>query len=446
MQNLDKRRVQRAWIAYDWANSAFATTIMAALLPVYYASVAAATLPGNLPTVYWAYTTSAALLISAILSPILGAAADFQGSKKRFLMLFMGVGAVATALLFFVSRGDWPLASALYIVANVGFSGSLVFYDSLLPHIAAPDEMDRVSSNGFAFGYLGGGILLLINVLMIAFAPPEMTEMMTRLSFVTVAVWWALFSLPLLRNVPEPPRRVLAGEQGQKPLAVGFRRLGHTFGEVRRYKDLLLFLIAFWFYINGVGTIISMSASYGVEIGIDQQDLIGTLLMVQFLGMPFAMLFGRMAKRIGSKGSIYIALAVYTLIAIGGYFMSQGWHFWLLGVGVAMVQGGIQALSRSLMTRMIPKSKSAEFFGFFSVSDKFASIAGPLIFGVVGQLAGHSRLSILSLVVFFIVGGLILSRVDVEEGIRVAEREEMELQHAFEPAVPPAAQRASSGE
>lgn len=421
------RRAITAWTMYDWANSAFATTIMAAVLPVYYASVAAKNLPGNGATVAWAYTTSIAMLLSAILGPILGAVADFRGSKKRFLTIFMILGVTGTALLYFISTGDWLLASIFFILGNIGFAGSLVFYDSLLPHVATPDEMDRVSSRGYAMGYLGGGILLAINLVMIMLAPEELTGLMSRLSFVSVAVWWLVFTIPLLLRVPEPPRRVMIGEEHINPFRASLQRLSHTFKEIRKFRDLFLFLIAFWFYNNGIGTIITMATIYGAEIGIGRNTLIGTLLMVQFVAIPFAFLFGWLAGKIGTKRSIYFSLLVYTCIAIAGYFMSKEWHFWALGVAVATVQGGSQALSRSLFGRMLPKSKSAEFFGFFSVSEKVSGIAGPLLFGLVGQIVGHSRLSIVSLVIFFIIGAVILARVNEAHGISAAKAEEAVL-------------------
>ncbi|WP_322506806.1 MFS transporter [Anaerolinea sp.] len=427
MDEKQHKRAIRAWTMYDWANSAFATTIMAAVLPVYYASVAAANLPGNLATVYWAYTTSISLLIAAILSPILGAVADFSGAKKRFLTIFMLLGVTATALLYFVRTGDWLMASIFFILGDLGFAGSLVFYDSLLPHVAGPDEIDQVSSRGYAIGYLGGGLLLAINLAMIMLAPQELTGLMTRLSFLSVALWWFVFSIPLLKWVSEPPRRIMPGESGRNPIAVSFKRLGHTFREITRYRDLFIFLVAFWFYNDGIGTIIKMATIYGAEIGIGQTTLIGTLLMVQFVGIPFAFLFGWLAKKIGTKKSIYLSLLVYTGIAIAGYFMQKEWHFWALGFAVATVQGGSQALSRSLFGRMVPKSKSAEFFGFFSVSEKFAGIAGPLIFGLVSQFMGSSRLGIISLILFFIIGASLLTFVNEKEGIRVAEKEEKEL-------------------
>ncbi|MEA4906059.1 MAG: MFS transporter, partial [Anaerolineaceae bacterium] len=371
------RRAITAWTMYDWANSAFATTIMAAVLPIYYSTVAAADLPPYIATAYWGYTTSIALLISALLSPILGALADFRGAKKRFLMLFVILGVTGTALLYLVRTGDYWMASVFFILGNIGFSGSLVFYDSLLPHIARPDEIDQVSTRGYAMGYLGGGLLLAANLAMIMLSDPSQTEIMTRLSFVTVAVWWLVFSIPIWRIVPEPPRRVLSEEQGVSAIRVTFRRLVVTFREIRRYRDLFLFLIAFWFYNNGIGTIITMATIYGTEIGIGQTALIGTLLMVQFLGVPFAFAFGWLAKKLGTKQSIYLSLTIYTGIAILGYFLSSEWQFWALGALVATVQGGSQALSRSLIGRMMPVSKSAECYGFFCVSEKLAGIAGP---------------------------------------------------------------------
>lgn len=419
-----------AWTMYDWGNSAFVTTVMAAVLPVYYTSVAAAGLAPNIATAYWGFTSSISALIAALISPILGAVADFTGSKKRFLAVFMGIGVTATALLYFVQTGDWLLASLLFIFGNIGFAGSLVYYDGLLPHVAGPDEIDQVSSRGYAMGYIGGGLLLAVNLVMIMVLPKSLgldTAFMTRMCFVTVAVWWFIFTLPLLRHVKEPPRKIVAGEENLNPLSASFKRLAQTFREIRHYRDLSLGMLAFWVYANGIGTIIVMATAYGNELGFSQITLIGTLLMVQFLAAPFAFLFGWMANRLGTIRSIIISLVVYSVISVMGYFMYQEWQFWVLGALVATVQGGSQALSRSMIGKMIPKSKSAEFFGFFSVFEKFASILGPLLFGVVSTLMGHSRLSIVSLILFFIIGIYILTRVNLEEGIRVAQAEEREM-------------------
>ena len=416
------RKVVNAWAMYDWANSAFATTIVAAVLPVYYSTVAGSTLDGNLATVYWGYTSTIALLISALLAPILGAVADLTGLKKRFLLIFAAIGIFFTALLYFVTTGDWVMASAFFIVSNIGFAGADLFYNSLLPHVARPDEIDQVSTRGYALGYLGGGLLLAINIAMIQFMDDP--ALATRLSFISVAIWWAVFTIPLLLHVKEPVIHQHKAATNANPLVAGFAQLRRTFGDLRRYRQLLLFLLAFWIYNDGIGTIIKMATIYGAEIGIGQTDLIGALLVTQFVGIPFAFAFGWLAKRLGTKQSIYLGLAVYTIISIGGYFMTTALHFWILAFAVGTVQGGTQALSRSLFGAMAPMAKSAEFFGFYGMSSKFAGIVGPLLFAVVGQLAGSSRLSIVALVVFFITGGLLLSRVDVQEGIQLARAED----------------------
>ena len=445
MDEMKHKRAIRAWTMYDWANSVFATSIMAAILPVYYANVAVNSDQANTATVYWSITTSIGLLLVAILGPILGAMADFLGAKKRMMTIFVFLGVIGTALLYLIQGGDWFIASLFFIVGSVGFSGANVFYDSLLPHVAHQDEIDQVSSRGYAMGYLGGGILLAVNLGMIMALPPllpkfipslaswsegDLTMLMTRICFLTVAVWWVLFTIPIWRNVSEPERRVLSGEQGFNPLQASFGRLGHTFREIRKYKQLMIFIIAFWLYNNGIGTIIYMATIYGTELGFSSTTTIGTLLMVQFVAMPFAFLFGWLAKKMGTKRAILLSLGIYTLIAIAGYFLYHEWQFWLLGFAVATVQGGSQALSRSLIGRMMPKSKSAEFYSFFSVSEKIAGTVGPLLFGAVSAAVGGSRLAIVSLIVFFAAGGYLLTRVDEKDGIRVAEQEDKEFVEA----------------
>ena len=417
----DKKEYRKkiiSWCMYDWANSAFATTVMAAILPVYYSKVAGATLAGNTATIYWGYTTAIALLITAFIAPIMGALADFSRIKKRLLMIFASIGIIFTTLLYLVMTGDWFIASLFFIFGNVGFATSEVFYNSLLPEVARPEDIDKVSTQGYALGYLGGGILLAINVAMLKLIDDK--QFASRLCFVTVGIWWAVFTIPLIRNIKETPRKNTIAKKFNT-LYVGFRRVKKTFNELKNYRQLLMFLIAFWIYNDGIGTIIKMATIYGAEIGIGTSDLIGALLMTQFVGIPFAILFGRIAGAIGTKRSIYIGLAVYTMICIGAYFMSKGIHFWILAFCVALVQGATQGLSRSLFASMLPKSKSGEFFGFYGMSSKFAGIIGPLIFAIVGQLTGTSRLSILSLVAFFIIGAFILSKVDVDEGIRKAK-------------------------
>jgi UMF1 family MFS transporter len=416
-------KIINAWCMYDWANSAFATTIMGALFPPFYrALVTESGLAENTATAYWGYTTSIALLVIALIAPVLGAIADYTGGKRRYVAFFAGLGILSTAAFVFIGTDTWLLASILYIGGNLGFAGANVFYESLLPHIAQKGDIDQISTKGYALGYVGGGILLVINVLWVM--KPEMFGMpdvafALRASFFSVSVWWGLFSIPLFRRVPEPPA---ARETGLviSPIKAGFSRLTTTFREVTRYRQLLIFLIAFWIYNDGIGTIIKMATAYGDEIGLELTDMTVALIIMQFVAIPFSFLFGTLAKKLGTKRSILLALGVYTLISIAGYFMRTATHFYVLAFLVGTVQGGSQALSRSLYGAMVPKHKTAEFFGFFSTSSKFAGIAGPLLFGVVSQIAGQSRLSIVSLIVFFTVGGLLLTRVDVEEGIRVA--------------------------
>ncbi|MFN2111473.1 MAG: MFS transporter [Anaerolineae bacterium] len=417
-----QRQIINAWCMYDWGSSAFSTTIEAAVLPVFFESVIGAHLGGNLPTVYWGYTNSIALLVSALLAPVLGGIADYMGNKKKLLAGFAAIGILATALLTFMDTGMvWPTL-ILFFVGTIGLAASYIFYDSLLPHIAGEDDIDFVSSKGYALGYLGGGILLAVNIVMIMVIWPDST-LGTRLSFLTVAIWWAVFTIPLMRRVPEPPANTEGIGAGVNPVRASFKRIGQTLGRIRKYSELFKFLIAFWIYNDGIGTVIKMATIYGAEIGIGMIDLIGALLLTQFVGIPFSLLFGKFSHKLGTKRSIMVGLGWYALLMVGGYFMSQPWHFWALAVGVGMVQGGTQALSRSLFGLMAPKARSAEFFGFYDVSSKFAGIFGPLLFGIVGQLMGTSRLSIVSLMIFFVGGIILLTRVNEAEGIRIAAEE-----------------------
>lgn len=417
VRELLRDRVVLGWTMYDWANSAFATTIMAAILPVYYHQVAAANLPSDDAVAYWAYTAGVALVLVALLSPIMGAIADVRPRKKAFLTGFALMGIAGTALLYFVGTGDWLQASLFYIIGNVGFAAANVFYDALLPHISrSPREMDMISTLGYAMGYLGGGLLLAVNLAMILLAPEGMTQWMTRLAFLSVALWWLVFTIPLWKWVPEPRSSHSPHPPGGNPVVQGFKQLWQTFTQLRQFPEALKFLLAFWLYTDGIGTIIKMATIYGASIGIGQTDLIGTLLMVQFVGIPFSILFGRLAARMGVKRGLYLALLGYVLISIGGYFMSEAWHFWALGFAVATVQGGSQALSRSLFGRLIPESLTAEFFSFFSVSAKFAGIAGPFLFGYVTQAFANSRLGIFALILFFVGGLVLLIPVNVERG------------------------------
>ena len=418
------QRIVNAWCMYDWANSAFATTVMAAFLPPYFSNVAAVHLPKYQASSIWGYAVALAMLFTALLGPILGAIADHTGTKKRFILAFLSVAVVFTAMLFFIREGDWLAAVIFYVLASIGNAGANIFYDSLLPHVARPQEIDQVSVKGFALGYLGGGLLLIVNLLWYMkpawFGFPN-ANVAVRVSFLSVAVWWVVFSVPLFRRVPEPPPSL--DKDSIHPVRAGFKRLRRTFRGIRHYKELFKFLIAFWLYADGIGTIIKMATVYGAEIGIGTSEMVTALVLTQSIGIPMTLFFGKLAKRIGTKHAIYLTLGVYTFISIGGYFMSAPWHFWILATLVGTVQGGSQALSRSLFGAMAPKTRSAEFFSFYDISSKFAGIAGPLLFGLVATFAGSSRLAIVSLTVFFVVGILLLTQVDEEEGKALARVE-----------------------
>lgn len=635
-----KRRI-KAWVMYDWANSAFATTIMAAVLPVYYSQVAGANLPSeSTATAYWSLGLSVSLLIVAVLSPILGTISDVMRGKKKFLAVFAGVGILGTALLVFVETGDWVLASILAILGRVGFNGSLVFYDALLPHVARPDDQDRVSARGYALGYLGGGLLLAVNVVMIFFLPGTWGA---RLSFLSVAVWWTVFSIPLFLRVPEPASATVILAAGETVFRATVKRLAAIIQDFRRFRELAKYLLAFLIYNDGVGTIISIAAIYGAELGFGSLELILALLLVQFAGIPYSLIFGvlpsrtekrrpvylafivfnlvclpiagsaaarflpmnisgapqapyetttsafgegaytigderftfigeweeltspdsvlyrvsrqegdvleipfngqrlsliymtgpdqgiwdieldgaplldpktkeavridayqatlrydatqtldagapgmhvlrlvkdgrnplssgtngalakikilppiresnlgmifllllifeavgilfawlfgklaftGLANRLDTKRSIILSLVVYSVVAVWAFFLNSIVEYWCLAWMVATVQGGSQALSRSLYAYMSPASKSGEFFGLFSIMEKFASLIGPLLFALAGLIFGSSRPAILSLIALFVIGTYILSRVNVAEGRRVALEED----------------------
>jgi UMF1 family MFS transporter len=429
----------RAWAMFDWATSAVQTTVMVAVFPIYFVKVAGAGLPEGGATQRLATVNSVALVVIALLSPVLGAVSDYSAAKKRFTAGFMVLGAVGTAALWTVHTGDLERASWLFVVVLVGAAGSFVFYESLLPHIAGPHEIDRVSTAGYALGYVGGGLLLALNLAWIQKpewfglpAGPGLSEaqatLPARLAFVSVAIWWIAFSLPLFRTVPEPPARIEADERrGENPVRVAFVRLFETFRELRGYRQAFLMLLAFLIYNDGIQTIIKMATAYGTEIGIGQSALIGAILVVQFVGIPCSFLFGMVAGRIGAKRALFLGLLAYTAISVLGYFMRTATHFYLLAGLVGMVQGGTQALSRSLFASMIPPHKSGEFFGFFSIFEKFAGIFGPLIFAGTIAATGSSRNAILSIIGFFAVGAAILALVDVGAGQRAAREAEARM-------------------
>ena len=427
----------RAWAMYDWGNSAVMTTVIAAVFPAFFTAVPAEDLPRETALWMFGLVTSLAVIAIGLVSPVLGAIADVAAIKKRMLGVLMGIGVVGVAGMFFIGDGDWVLALALFAVANVGLAGSFVFYDALLPHIARNHEMDRVSTTAYALGYLGGGLLLALNLAWITF--PEAfglpsgeglssseATLPVRLALVSAAIWWVAFAMPLFLRVPEPPRRLESDETpGINPVRAAFLRLGETFRELRSYRDAFLMLLAFLLYSDGIGTIIRMAAIYGSTLGLGRDALIAAILITQVVGVPFAFLFGAVAGRIGARTAIYIGLGVYMGITVLGYFVANATQFLILAALVGMVQGGTQALSRSLFARLIPRHRSGEFFGLYGVMDKFAGSGGTLVMSAVAGATGDARLAILAVILFFAAGALILTRVNVAAGelkAREAER------------------------
>ena len=413
------RRELRAWASYDWGISAFQVVITTALFPIYFPKVIAADLAPAQATALLGLVNSAAMVVIALLSPILGTIADERASKKPMLAAFLTIGVASTAGLWFATRGDILLASLLYGGAVVGATGSFVFYEALLTHVARPEEIDRVSTAGYALGYIGGGILLVLQLAAIQGVIPlgiSDKGVLTRLAFVATAVWWALFSIPLFRGVSEPA--AVPGPKTPITPAAVVRRLLTTLRGLRMYPQALLMLTAFLVYNDGIQTIIKLAATVGSEIGIAETTLITAIVMVQFVGVPCAFAFGWLAGKIGAKRATLLGVATYAVIAVVGRNMQNGRDFLVLAGLVGLVQGGTQALSRSLFARMIPVARSGEFFGLYSVFEKFAGIFGPLTFSLSVALTGSSRNGVFALIIFFIIGFVLLLRVDVAAGER----------------------------
>jgi UMF1 family MFS transporter len=413
----------RAWCLYDWANSAFATTITAAVLPPFFAAIATRTMPAHLATATWAYASGLAMLAAALVAPVLGAAADRFGRRKRLLVACVVIGSVFTFAMAFVPGHQWLGLLAVFGVAFIAFATGNVLYDSLLPAVASPTEMHRVSARGFAYGYVGGGLLLALNLAWIL-APHRFgladADAATRLSIASVAVWWLVFSIPLFRQVPEPRREAGAAPAGGG-IAATLRGVLATARSLPRSPELFRFLLAFWLYSDGIGTVIKMATVYGSEAGVGRADLIGALLMVQVVAAPASLAFGRLARPLGPQRAVALGLAGYVVITVFGFFLSKPIHFWILAALVAMFQGGTQALSRSMFASLAPRGQVSELFGFYSVSEKLAGVVGPVLFGVVAQWSGAGRFAVLTLLPFFVGGAWLLLSVDLERGARRAQ-------------------------
>jgi UMF1 family MFS transporter len=408
-------REKLGWAFYDWGNSAFSTVVMAGFFPVFFKEYWNAGIDPADSTFRLGLANSFASLIIVIMAPVLGAIADALSRRKAMLSAFAFLGILMTGALYLVGQGNWVLASILYVLAMAGFSGSNIFYDSLLPSVAGTGDMDQTSALGYSLGYLGGGLLLAVNVLMTI--NPDWfglvdAVIVVRVSFLMVAVWWFAFTLPLILFVKEPDGHF--GAQPDHILTEGFVRIWHTLHEVRALRNVWLFLLAYWLYIDGVDTVIHMAVDYGLSLGIGRDDLILALLITQFTGFPAALVFGWVGGRFGPKAGILLGLTIYVLVTVAAAIMSTATEFYYLAFAIGLAQGGVQALSRSMFARMIPPGRSAEFFGFYNMLGKFAAIIGPLMMGWVGVLTGNPRAGILSLLLLFGLGGLMLLLVKID--------------------------------
>ncbi len=409
-------RDERSWVLYDVANSAFVLVMVTAIMPIYYKDVIAVGVPGAVSTANWGFANAAASLILALLAPVLGAMADYPGQKKRFFLTFLFLGVAFTLTLPWIPVGGWLLCLFCFVLARVGWAGANIFYDAFLVDVTSHERMDLISSRGYGYGYIGSVIpfLAVIGLILSAGISDNLPARECRIGFIIVAFWWLLLSVPAMKNL----HQVYALPVSASPIIDSLRRIVHTFREVRQYPQVFLFLLAYFFYIDGVDTIISMATAYGRDLGFGVTLLIGVLLFIQIVAYPFALLYGRLAIRFSAKKMLLAGITIYCLVTICAVLLPsiQDPHlkqaaFWLIAFLVASSMGGIQALSRSYYGKLIPPEKSAEFFGFYNVFGKFAAIAGPFLMGLVGRLSGDSRWGVLSLLLLFIAGGYCLSKV-----------------------------------
>jgi UMF1 family MFS transporter len=398
-----------AWALYDWANSAFATTVMVVFFPLFFKQYLTAGQDATTSTFWLGIANGVSSFVLAIMAPWLGALADRTSAHLRFLAAFTAIGVIPTAMLAFVGVGDWVPAAVLFAVASLGFWGGLIFYDSMLVKVAPAKRIDSVSGFGYALGYLGGALLLTVNVLM--FAKPSMfglesPEAAIRVSFVSVAVWWTLFAIPLFRTFPRAQDREPIG--AGRALREGFEELARTFKEVRKYRPVILFLLAYWMYIDGVNTIMKMAVDYGLALGFPADSLISGILMIQFIGFPATLLFGALGDRISPLVGIFVGIGVYCAVTFYAVFMTNVTEFYVMAAAIGCVQGAVQAMSRSYYGRLIPADRAGEFYGFYNMMGKFAAVLGPLLMGTTALLTGNSRMAILSVALLFAGGAIVL--------------------------------------
>lgn len=407
---------ENSWIRYDWASSAYSIIISTAVFPLFYkatATNAGVSLANS--TAYLGYTIAIATFILALIGPILGTIADYQGLKKRFFSIFFTLGVAATAMLALVPNDNWLMMLIVYTIAVLGSTGANIFYDAFIVDVTTDERMDRVSARGYGMGYIGSTIPFIISIAIIILAQQEILPITTttasQIAFLITALWWGLFAIPMFKNVHQQHYI----EREPQLVLQSFKRLLKTFKEIRQYKALFLFLLAYFFYIDGVGTIITMSTAYGTDLGISSTNLLVILFVTQVVAWPFALLFGRLSERFTGKKMLYVGITIYIIVCIYAYFLETTADFWILAMLVATSQGGIQALSRSYFARLVPKANANEFFGFYNIFGKFASIMGPLMVAATAQLTGNSSMGVFSLIILFAIGMVILAFVPEPE-------------------------------
>lgn len=408
-------KLEKSWAMYDWANSAYTMTVTTTVLPLYFKAAASDMgVSASQSTAYLGFANSVASLLIAILSPILGTLADYYGFKKRFFMIFLAIGVSANLLLGIVPETQWMMLLFVYVLTAIGFSGSNIFYDAFLVDVTTDERMDRVSTYGYALGYIGSTIPFILAMAVILLSQSGILPFdgytTPKIAFIMTAVWWLAFSIPMMRDV----KQIHGLEREPKPILNSFKRMGKTFRNIKLHKPAFMFLVAYFFYIDGVDTIIKMATSYGSDLGVSSNTLLIILLVTQFVAFPSAIIFGQLSEKLKGKAMLYVAIVVYTGICIYAFFMKTTFDFWVLAILVGSVQGGIQAISRSYFAKLIPKDNANEFFGFFNIFGKFAAIMGPLIMGLVTYFTGHSNYGVLSIVVLFILGGFFLTKVNPE--------------------------------
>jgi MFS transporter, UMF1 family len=400
---------ERSWAFYDWANSAYTLIVVTAILPLYFKSSATeAGIDAATSTAYWGYANSFSTLIVSILAPILGTIADFKGYKKRFFVIFATLGVIFTLMLAVVPSDQWLVLLICFIVTSIGFTGANIFYDAFLVDVTTEERMDRISANGYALGYVGSIIPFIISIALIMTAQlnilPLSVTIASQIAFVITALWWGFFTIPMLKNVEQ---RYYV-ERVPNPVSTSFKKLYSTFKNIKAYKPLFIFLIAYFFYIDGVHTVINMSTAFGSDLGISSTTLLIILFMTQVVAAPFTVLFGKLGGKYSEKTMIMVGIFVYIIVCFYAYFLDSALDFWILAMLVGTSQGGIQAMSRSYFAKLVPKESSNEFFGFYSIFGKFAAIIGPLLVGVTAQYTGNTNSGVFSLVILFIIGAIIL--------------------------------------